>query len=352
MPTIFQEGYVAILLFINIHLTCIIMGQVFFVIWYRRKWQRIARRRQALGLSSEVLMHQTRQIAERRKEVLLESCILLFTIFVVPLILVFFSHFVNVSSLDNSGQSPSKPPVTSSPNAGQVTSPTGPTPTPGDPVAAAAGEAAVDTANKKARQGIAIAFLSLLLWILISGTSTAQALLGGLTFKWLSVFTRPFQIGDRVTLKGHSGKVTEIGTFFVTLQTLDDNQISIPTYQLWGADLNSSNSGNRSSLCVMTFYLAAFVTAQQRQAAEDAIWDAIQASAYYDPASPVQILLAQTPDAIQITAKAYVASTYNEPFFTSDVTRAFLDFTSEAGITLASPSWRLGHQTRPAPVSQ
>jgi hypothetical protein len=88
------------------------------------------------------------------------------------------------------------------------------------------------------------------------------------------------------------------------------------------------------------FYLAPFVSAGQRQLVEDTIWEAIQASSYFEPAKPVQRYLAQNPDSIQLTAKAYVASTYNDPLFKSDVTRLVLDFTSKKGIALASSAWR------------
>ncbi len=56
----------------------------------------------------------------------------------------------------------------------------------------------------------------------------------------------------------------------------------------------------------------------------------------------MQIFLSQTPDALCLTAKAYVTSTYNEPLFSSDVTRAFLDVAADTQIPLAS------HQKRPA----
>ncbi len=54
----------------------------------------------------------------------------------------------------------------------------------------------------------------------------------------------------------------------------------------------------------------------------------------------MQIFLAQEPDTIRLTAKAYAASTYNEPLFTSDVTRAFLEFADKEAIPLASRAWK------------
>ena len=61
----------------------------------------------------------------------------------------------------------------------------------------------------------------------------------------------------------------------------------------------------------------------------------------------MQIYLSQTPEAICLTAKAYVASTYNEPLFVSDVTRAFLDFVSQEQIPLAPSAWELGLEMSP-----
>ena len=186
-----------------------------------------------------------------------------------------------------------------------------------------------------------IAFLLLLSWILSNGTDIVKAFMGGLAFKTIAAFKQPFQVGDRITLKGVSGKVISFNTFFVVLQTFSDDQISVPTHTLWSEVVSSANAGHRSSLCVMNFYLASFINAQQRQKAEDAVWNAIQASVYYEPSKPMQIYLTQTPDVIKITAKAYVASTYNESLFRSDVTRAFLDVVSQAKIPLAPSSYEL-----------
>jgi hypothetical protein len=82
------------------------------------------------------------------------------------------------------------------------------------------------------------------------------------------------------------------------------------------------------------------VSAAQRRRAEDAIWDAIQRSVYWDFDKPMQIFLTQKREEILLTAKAYAASTYNEPLFKSDVYQAFLDFADKEGVPLASTEWR------------
>lgn len=190
------------------------------------------------------------------------------------------------------------------------------------------------------RTGLATTFLALFIWTLVSATNVAKAFLGGIAFRLFAGFHPPFQVGDRVTIGGHSGKVEEIGAFFVRLTTLDDDQVSIPTSSLWSAPIVSANAGGRASLCVMTFHLAPFIKAPQRTAAENAIWDAVQKSVYWEFDKPLQIYVEQRKDEIVLTAKAYVASTYNEPLFKSDVYQGFLDFASEKSIPLASSEWR------------
>ena len=68
----------------------------------------------------------------------------------------------------------------------------------------------------------------------------------------------------------------------------------------------------------------------------------------------MQIFLAQEPNAIHLTAKAYVSSTYNTPLFMSDVTRAFLDYAANTATPLASEHWRqqppVDEPATPAPM--
>ncbi|MDJ0718539.1 MAG: mechanosensitive ion channel [Prochloraceae cyanobacterium] len=268
-----------------IYLGIVIGTQVIYGLWRYLKRRSIRKRRKDRGLTDRILINNAEKLASRRLDALVQSGLLLASILIVPFILVGI--------------------------------------------------------NKDSRSALTIAFVVLLGLIFFNATNVVQGFLGGLAFKTIAAFKQPFQIGDRVTLKGISGKVISFDTFFVVLKTLNDDQISIPTHTLWNEVLTSANGGDRSSLCVMNFYLASFISASQRQAAEDAIWNAIQSSVYYEPSKPMQIYVAQTPEAIQLTAKAYVASTYNEPLFTSDVTEAFLNFVSQKEIPLAPSSWKI-----------
>lgn len=194
---------------------------------------------------------------------------------------------------------------------------------------------AFDTA---AAGGLALAFAALFLWVLLTATDVGKAFFGGLAFRLLAAYHPPFQVGDRVTLGGHAGKALEIGVFHVRLQTADDDLVSVPTASLWSAPLVSANAGDRASLCVIRVYLDPLVRAEQWREAENRLWGAMHASLYLDVAKPRQIYFEQTPQAIVLTAKAYVASTYNEPLFKSDVTRAFLEAADELKLPLARPA--------------
>lgn len=286
LVSMFTNGYVLS------YLTIVIGLQLSYAGW--RHWQRqsIANHRKTQGLPDGIIVYHAQRLAERRRDALLQSGLFLGSVLIVPFILVLIAQ-----QLDGNVSNPEQ-------------------------------------------KGVVIVFLTLLAWLLFTGTDLAKAFLGGLAFKTLAAFKNPFQIGDRVTLKDIGGKVVGFDTFFVSLQTPNDDLISIPTASLWGETLNSTNAGDRSSLCMIRFYLAPHASSEQRQACEHAIWDAIQSSAYYDPSKPMQIYLEQLPEAIQLTAKAYVALTYDEPLFTSDVTRAFLDFAADHGIALAAASWR------------
>ncbi|NQZ12832.1 MAG: mechanosensitive ion channel [Algicola sp.] len=184
--------------------------------------------------------------------------------------------------------------------------------------------------------GLLFTFFIFMLWLMFTGTELAKAAIGGIAFRTVMVFGNTFQVGDRVTINGNSGKLVDIGVFYLTLVTLDDDKICLPTNSLWGSALTSSNDGDRSSLVCIPFYLSPTNSAKKLQEAEDALWDAIQASNYFEPTKNKQIFYQQEQTYIQLTVKAYVASTYNEPLFRSDISRRFLHYAIENDILLAN----------------
>ena len=269
---------------VGLYISGVVLGQVALAKYRDFRHQRLLTRRSKAGLDEHVLVDHSLKLETLRRQAFFETVVLLLTVVVVPIVLA------NLFT---------------------------------------------DQAN-----ALGATFLALLIWTLVSATDVAKAFLGGMAFRAFAGIRRPFQIGDRVTLSDHSGKVEEIGPFFVRLNTLDDDLVSIPTTSLWNTPIVSANAGSKASLCVMSFHLAPFVTAEDRKAAEDAIWNAIQRSVYWDFEEPMQIYLQQNKDEIVLTARAYVASTYNEALFKSDVYQAFLDFADQNTLPLASTEWR------------
>jgi small-conductance mechanosensitive channel len=270
---------------VALYLVVVVGAQVALFGFRRRRTHAVAVRRRAAGLGDDVLVDHAVRLETIQKQASVDAIVLIATVVVFPILLVQVS-----------------PPAQSA--------------------------------------GLAVVFLGLLIWVLVSATDVARAFLGGVAFRAFVGFRQPFQVGDRVTLLGHGGKVEDIGPLFVRLNTPNDDQVNIPTAALWSAPLISANAGDRASLCVMTFHLAPFLGAKKRKQAEDAIWNAIQRSVYWDFDKPMQIYVEQCKDEIVLTAKAYVALTYNEPIFKSDVYQAFLDFADIESIPLASAEWR------------
>jgi hypothetical protein len=279
---------------VGIYLLIVIGAQILPPLVIKLRQLRIERRRAKEGLPPRnLIMDHVERLAQVRWESGLQAAVLLLAVFVAPLLIVWVGQLWGADL------------------------------------------------NENVKSGLLAVFIAILVWLLVEGTDVAKAFLGGLAFKTVVAFQRSIQVGDRVTLKGYGGKVLKIGTFFITLQTPDDDLINIPSRELWSEVLVSANAGERSSLCVMDFYLAPFATKQERQRAEDTVWDAIQASPYCETAKPMQIYLSQGPDTICLTAKAYVTSTYDEPLFKSDVTRAFLDIAADTGIPLTEGQWKM-----------
>lgn len=272
--------------FVGAYVVLIVVFQVLANYWIAYKKEQIHKQRRLAGLDDRILVNQTQRLEELKKEARHQAYVLLLPIVVLPFVLWSIS-------LRWEGYEPEK--------------------------------------------GLLLTFLMLALWLLFNATDLAKAALGGIAFRSVTAFSGSFQVGDRVTLRGHNGKVLEIGVFYVKLQTSDDDLVCIPTSSLWSENLVSANAGERASLCVIPFYFSAQIDPQQLQVAEDAIWGSMQGSTYLDPDKPIQIYLSQESDCIKLTAKSYVASTYNEALYKSDVTHAFLQFARTEGIPLAMP---------------
>jgi len=186
--------------------------------WYQsRREQNIGRRRKKHGLPKEILVNQSKKLEELKAEARNQALALILPIVVMPFILSGIACYLD---------------------------------------------------SEVPKEGLLFAFLIFIAWLSFSGTDLAKAAIGGIAFRTVMSLANTIQIGDRVSINGYSGKLIDIGVFYLTLVTADDDKVCLPSNSLWGSPLVTANDGERSSLCVISFYLPPMVSSEQLQQAE------------------------------------------------------------------------------------
>lgn len=148
----------------------------------------------------------------------------------------------------------------------------------------------------------------------------------------LIILDRPFQIGDRINIKGNYGEVVNIGLRNTIVSTLDDNTVTIPNSAIISDSISNANSGALDCMVVINLWLPINVDVTQiRKIAEEA---AIT-SRYLNIDKPVTILFFDHFDdhaATKVVVKGYVLDARYEKLFEGDVTEAAKKALIEAGI--------------------
>jgi small-conductance mechanosensitive channel len=136
----------------------------------------------------------------------------------------------------------------------------------------------------------------------------------------LIIIDRPFQIGDKINIKGNYGEVVKIGLRNTTINTADDNLVSIPNATIISDEISNANSGALDCMVVINLWLQTQVDVDKvRKIAHEA---AIT-SRYLNIDKPVSILFFDHFDnqpATKVVVKAYVLDTRYEKAFEGDVT--------------------------------
>lgn len=148
----------------------------------------------------------------------------------------------------------------------------------------------------------------------------------------LIILDRPFQIGDRINIKGNYGEVVNIGLRNTIVSTLDDNTVTIPNSAIISDSISNANSGALDCMVVINLWLPINVDVTQiRKIAEEA---AIT-SRYLNIDKSVTILFFDHFDdhaATKVVVKGYVLDARYEKLFEGDVTEAAKKALIEAGI--------------------
>lgn len=83
----------------------------------------------------------------------------------------------------------------------------------------------------------------------------AQDILKNIFGGFLILFDRPFQIGDRINVKGNYGEVKNIGIRNTLINTLDDNNITIPNSAIVSENVSNANAGALDCMVVVNLWL-------------------------------------------------------------------------------------------------
>lgn len=134
------------------------------------------------------------------------------------------------------------------------------------------------------------------------------------------LFDRPFQVGDRVSFADTYGEITSIGLRAVRLQTLDDNEVTIPNSKFMSDAVSSGNSGALDMMVVCQFHLDMEADVAK---AKELIYQVVATSRFTYLRKPIKVLVEESYQNFQLllklTAKAYVFDVRYEKDFQTDI---------------------------------
>ncbi len=133
----------------------------------------------------------------------------------------------------------------------------------------------------------------------------------------VAIFEKPYRPGDWVEIDGDYGEVKGIGLRALTLNTADDNVITVPHNRMWTDNISNGNDGAKTLQCVADFYLTA---AHDGAAIRPVLQDVALTSAYLDYAHPVVVVLKEVPWGTHYKIRAYPFDMRDQFVFVSDMT--------------------------------
>ena len=166
------------------------------------------------------------------------------------------------------------------------------------------------------------------------------AIVGGLVL----VTERPYQVGDKVTIDGDYGEVTDIDLRATTLRTPDDSAVSIPNATMFTANVSNANDGTPEMMVVVELAVTAAADVDRASAI---VREAMVTSkyVYVDDEHPFVVLVEDESYYRTIRGKAYVADLRDEFAFASDVTeRSMAAFASEGIEVPEAPVYASKHR--------
>lgn len=272
--------------YVLVYCISIVVVPLFYSQWHRRRRALVTQQRRTRGLPGDSLLSRPELLKTRRQHAFTEVSLLLLTVIGLPLVLS-----VAIPLIEESAAS-----------------------------------------GTSGRLGLTISVGGVVFVLLWSAKSPLRAFVGGLAFKLLAVFAVPFEIGDRVTVKGTTGRVIRLNTFLLELETTEGERVSLPSHLLWNEMV--AIAPERAIRCEEMLQLSLKISSSQRHSIEAFLREAVQSSTYLAPSKPIQVYLSMESSRLQITVIAYVTSREYEMAFKSEITSAFLLFAEREKIVL------------------
>ena len=133
----------------------------------------------------------------------------------------------------------------------------------------------------------------------------------------VAIFEQPYRSGDWVKIGDDYGEIRQMGLRGMTIQTPDDNAVSIPHARLWTDNISNSNDGEQTLQCVAEFFLA---PEHEAAAMRSALIDIALTSAYLHYKMPVIVVLVEEPWGTHYKLRAYPFDMRDQFLFISDMT--------------------------------
>ena len=133
----------------------------------------------------------------------------------------------------------------------------------------------------------------------------------------VAIVERPYRPGDWVKIDGDYGEVKGVGLRALTLNTPDDNVITVPHNRIWTDNISNGNDGARTLQCVADFYLT---PEHDGATIRSVLQDVALTSAYLDYDRPVTVVLKDVPWGTHYKIRAYPFDMADQFLFVSDMT--------------------------------
>ncbi len=133
----------------------------------------------------------------------------------------------------------------------------------------------------------------------------------------VTIYERPYGLGDRVTIGDAYGEVKSVGLRAVQILTPDDTLVTIPHARIWDTNIHNANAGSRDQLCVADFYLH---PDHDAGAVRQALMDVIITSPFLQMKRPVAVTVSEKPWGTHYRLKAYPVDGRDEFSFITDMT--------------------------------